>query len=582
MSQIPMYYQQVAHPESTSASKQISLPSMNQSLQQQHQQQHQQQQIAHQPHLHQQHQSAQLHYPAPPQQQMLHPVFGDSGNNNSNITLPSLSHPSSRHGSQTINPNHLPPSALYQPLKPPHQSIPLSNAQGAGAGAPPTSLRRGPWSPEEDRKLLDSINIFGASNWVRISQSLGSRTPKQCRERYHQNLKPSLNRNPITNEEGALIEELVQRYGKRWAEIARHLNGRSDNAIKNWWNGGANRRRRASSQAILEAKSMHPDDLQPLTSSESNNLPAAGTGLHKHTSSIDSNSNSSAHGYNDHIAPHQQQQHQQQPQQGLPSHDQFQRQLSVKRFLEEQHFPQRRHSAQTILSSDSMSPVSSFNFNGGSSRNSLVSLGDYSNSNSRRPSLVFDYANNPNGPFRKNSITSTHSTSSFIQSPVFGGQRNSIAGGIPNITPLSPMVTNSASSQQPTAGSTNAPPQPSFNDNLFKKDFAFNKPTASNQIKLPGPTSIHSNPTFLQPPRVHSGLRENLDSQPPRPLNIIGSSEQQDHGLAAKHELEKENEATLSNPTQESTLAESTGTDSKRESAKEDKQKVMNISNLLG
>lgn len=26
----------------------------------------------------------------------------------------------------------------------------------------------------------------------------------------------------------------------------RHLNGRSDNAIKNWWNGGANRRRRAS------------------------------------------------------------------------------------------------------------------------------------------------------------------------------------------------------------------------------------------------------------------------------------------------------------------------------------------------
>lgn len=135
----------------------------------------------------------------------------------------------------------------------------------------PGQNRRGPWSPEEDRKLMELISIFGPSNWVRISNTLNTRTPKQCRERYHQNLKPSLNRTPITNEEGEMIEKLVAKYGKKWAEIARHLNGRSDNAIKNWWNGGANRRRRASTQVGIK---LDDEDQQSIHSSTSTNATA--------------------------------------------------------------------------------------------------------------------------------------------------------------------------------------------------------------------------------------------------------------------------------------------------------------------
>lgn len=115
--------------------------------------------------------------------------------------------------------------------------------------------RRGPWSSNEDNQLLQLVQIHGAHNWVRISSLLGSRTPKQCRERYHQNLKPSLNHDPITPEEGALITKLVLEMGKRWAEIARHLNGRSDNAVKNWWNGGQNRKRRTSATTTSSSSS---------------------------------------------------------------------------------------------------------------------------------------------------------------------------------------------------------------------------------------------------------------------------------------------------------------------------------------
>lgn len=119
--------------------------------------------------------------------------------------------------------------------------------------------RRGPWVPKEDARLRACISAEGPQNWVAIAQAVGNRSAKQCRERYHQNLKPGLNPEPITRAEAEYILEQVRHRGPRWADISRELgNGRSDNAVKNWWNGHINREKRQQARQAANRNGDRP------------------------------------------------------------------------------------------------------------------------------------------------------------------------------------------------------------------------------------------------------------------------------------------------------------------------------------
>ncbi|KAJ8758591.1 hypothetical protein K2173_000312 [Erythroxylum novogranatense] len=113
-------------------------------------------------------------------------------------------------------------------------------------------VKRGLWSPEEDKKLIRYITTHGHGSWSSVPKLAGlQRCGKSCRLRWINYLRPDVKRGSFTAQEERMIIDVHRILGNRWAQIAKHLPGRTDNEIKNFWNSCIKKK--------LQAQGIDPD-----------------------------------------------------------------------------------------------------------------------------------------------------------------------------------------------------------------------------------------------------------------------------------------------------------------------------------
>jgi hypothetical protein len=121
----------------------------------------------------------------------------------------------------------------------------------------PNATKKNTWSIDEDDNLRGWVEKEGRL-WAEFSGRLTKKSAKQVRERYTQHLDPTLKKTPITPKEGNEIIRLAEMHGKehQWANIARSLEGRSDNDVKNYYYTYIKKRDRENARVAKEKGEM--------------------------------------------------------------------------------------------------------------------------------------------------------------------------------------------------------------------------------------------------------------------------------------------------------------------------------------
>ncbi|XP_068067150.1 snRNA-activating protein complex subunit 4 isoform X2 [Anomalospiza imberbis] len=120
------------------------------------------------------------------------------------------------------------------------------------------SLKKGPWTPEEDAMLMAAVNKYGEKSWYKIRTEVPGRSDAQCRDRYLKALHWDVKKGKWSLQEEEQLIELVQKHGlARWTKIASELPHRTGAQCQSKWKLmiGSKKRSRATKRRHSEESS---------------------------------------------------------------------------------------------------------------------------------------------------------------------------------------------------------------------------------------------------------------------------------------------------------------------------------------
>ena len=93
----------------------------------------------------------------------------------------------------------------------------IDQMMGRSSSSDENGLKKGPWTPEEDQKLIDYIERNGHGSWRALPSLAGlNRCGKSCRLRWTNYLRPDIKRGNFTEDEEKLIIHLHSHLGNKY------------------------------------------------------------------------------------------------------------------------------------------------------------------------------------------------------------------------------------------------------------------------------------------------------------------------------------------------------------------------------
>ncbi|XP_060697613.1 snRNA-activating protein complex subunit 4 isoform X3 [Hemiscyllium ocellatum] len=134
------------------------------------------------------------------------------------------------------------------------------------------TVKRGPWTQAEDELLLKAVAKYGTREWFKIQEEVPGRVDAQCRGRFLNTLNHNLRKGRWSPEEEREFRVLLARHGVgRWSKISAGLVGRTEAQCLHKWKAltGIKAKEWAQSKPPRKSRSKRIKKRRRETSSES-------------------------------------------------------------------------------------------------------------------------------------------------------------------------------------------------------------------------------------------------------------------------------------------------------------------------